>query len=228
MKKLTTRAASVLLSVFSHAALADGIFDPATNAVGSAGQTIGGMMVSLQNEYATLYHFLEICCYVLALLFFLVGVFRLHAASKPGQSRYSYTQILAGMLGSVVLFFVPEFLNGLSCTMGLTTTPTMFDYVKTTSSSSSKLAVYFTAVVDFVRFAGLIAMISGTLELRSVMHGTAGQNVTWKTVKWRLVGGALAWNFVTVAVFIANTFHLKTGSIITLLNGMSAAGNACI
>lgn len=215
MKNFVRPLGFVLATLFASAARAEGNL-----------KTAGNLLVALTAEYGGLYSLINAICYTAGTALFVYGVVKLHGAAKQQHGRQTVTQVIMGLFGSILILYAPTVINATSCTLGLNTMNQVFDYQQTTGGSGA-YAEYMRALIDFIRFVGLCAMVSGVFSLRSIAAGTNAQEVTLTSVKWKMVGGAMAWNIVSVAGLVTNTFHLANGFVGQQVSSYVAAGSSC-
>lgn len=188
------------------------------DSLSAAGVTIGTMLVSLQDSYGQLYVFLVALCYIFSIIFFINAVFAMSSAAKRpgggGDRSTTSSGIIFGFAASIILAYIPEFFQTMSQTLLCSSSQSedIFRYAKTPAASSG--SKYLGAVIDFIKFCGLVFFINGIIAMRRVAIGAPYQGENWSAVQWRIIGGVAAFNILTVMKVFYSTFNMPPPAVL--------------
>lgn len=180
--------------------------------VKDAGATIGHVLIALQSSYPGLYELIKGVCFISS-IFFLIGAILSLSRLSTGKGHGigdTAGSVMWKFFTSVILAFMPEMMNTVSLTVTCLKldTPNIFAYTGPVNNLNSGTDAYVTAVIQFVKFCGLLFFVNGVFAMRRVATGNPYNGETWRSVKWRLIGGVMAFNITTTLGVLFDTIAI--------------------
>ncbi len=181
----------------------------ATPQEASAATSIGGMIVNLVRDLETpVLNLISVGSYLGGLLFVAGGLTRLirHSDDRVSHMAPPLPGTVLCIFVGVVLITFPSWLGGVTATMMGTESPRqVFSYG--TGKHGADFNLMMNSVIRIINIIGLIFFIKGWVVLQAAGDGKA--SATYSAGIAHIVGGVLAWNFLTVLEAIQYSLGIR-------------------